>query len=121
MYLVVTLAPELVRARRFTFLDMSNKQACSEISFSSESSSRSSSQRASDLDHAVATVISSSLGDLTDKLTSIIDTRLDSLKHEIQQENSATVEEAIVRSKTDKYQFNKKGNQQQFEHEEAVL
>ena len=82
----VTLAPNQYVPGRFTF-DMSNKQVLSECSSNSSP----------EFEQAVANAISPSLGEITSKVTSIIDSRFESFKREIHQQNSATVEEALIR------------------------
>ena len=67
-----------------------------------------------DVDRAVSEAVARAMSTITDSISSVIDTRLQTFK----QDNSQTVEAAVRRAKHDRYEFKSTGNKQQYEHEE---
>ena len=58
---------------------------------------------------------------LSAQISSLIDVRFENFKTQFSQEYSVLVEAAVKRSRRDRYVFQSKGNEQQFEHTESVL
>ena len=58
---------------------------------------------------------------LSAQISSLIDVRFQNFKTQFSQENSASVEAAVKGAKRDRYVFQRKGNEQQFEHAESLL
>ena len=60
-----------------------------------------------------------SLKEMCQQLTAVVDDRFCAMKRELSVEYSEAV--AAKKARTDKYQFESKGNEQQYEHQVAVL
>ena len=58
---------------------------------------------------------------LSAQISSLIDVRFKNFKTQFSQENSTSVEAAVKRANRNRYVFQSKGNEQQFEHAESVL
>ena len=83
-----------------------------------EGSSSSSSDR---FHFLVQKAVADSMASVTRQISSLIDTRFDNFKEQFTEENSSSVEAAVKRVKRARFVFQRKGNEQQFEHVESVL
>ena len=74
-----------------------------------------------DFHSLVKKAVADSMASVTSQISSLIDTRFDNFKKQFAEESSSSVEAAVKRAKRDRYVFQSKGNEQQFEHAESVL
>ena len=74
-----------------------------------------------DLQSAVSKAVADSMSTLSAQISLLTDVRFENFKTQLSQENSASVEAAVKGAKRDRYVFQRKGNEQQFEHAESVL
>ena len=78
--------------------------------------------RGSDDFHSlVRNAVADSMASISSEISSLIDARFDNFKKQFTAENSSSVEAAVKRARRDRYVFQSKGNEQQFEHAESVL
>ena len=78
--------------------------------------------RGSDDFHSlVRNAVADSMASVSSEISSLIDARFDNFKKQFAAENSSSVEAAVKRARRDRYVFQSKGNEQQFEHAESVL
>ena len=78
--------------------------------------------RGSDDFHSlVRNAVADSMASVSSEISSLIDAPFDNFKKQFAAENSSSVEAAAKRARRDRYVFQSKGNEQQFEHAESVL
>ena len=65
---------------------------------------------------AIESVVSNSIGSMTDNLTQVIEFRLNTFARTFSEENGATVEQAIKKARRENYSCKRKGNKQQLDH-----
>ena len=73
------------------------------------------------ISEAIKSTVAASIGGLTDNLTEVIESRLGSFAKRFSEENGATVEQAVKKTRRENYTCKRKGNQQQLDHELQVL
>ena len=73
----------------------------------------------SDLPSDMKDFMQNSLTEMCQQLTAVVDDHFCAMKRELSVEYSEAV--AVKKARTDKYQFKSKGNEQQYEHQVAVL
>ena len=74
-----------------------------------------------DLQSAVSKAVAASMSTPSAQISSLIDVRFENFEAQLSQENSASVEAAVKCAKRNRYVFQSKGNEQQFEHAETIL